>query len=199
MGSKKEVKLRALLDKILLRRAVVKEYEKATAALSASLQKSMEDEGIVNLDGANGGNALFSQSTSIKMPSTPKEVMEHFDVRTMAALLAGATVNKEKQVFLSRAFEDRDFSKVLSAGRSPRFTIKLPQSKEQKVMMSKAIKADEAELDKKVDALLEAYQGTEKMKAQPDNPKSEEVWEEQAAEKASKKKKKAAKKKKSKK
>ena len=176
--SKKEAGLRKLLDRILLRRALIKEYEKATAALVAQLQTGLEQEGFQSLQGSQGGNANFSSSSSIKMPATPTEVVKEFDGRTMAALLAGTKVNKEKQLFLERAWEGRDFSKVFSTERSQRFTVNLPKDKMQLEMMQKAIRADEEELNKKVEDLLEAYQGAEKEKALPDNPKADVAWKE---------------------
>jgi hypothetical protein len=182
----KEAVLRKVLEKVLLRRALIKEYEKATDALIAQLQEGMEKEGFLILEGTNGGGASFSASTFFRMPSSPQEVLKNFDARTMAAMLAGATVNKEKQVFLQRAWEGRDFGKVFSTDRSMKFVVNLPRSEEQLKMMSSAIKADEAEMDKKVEELLTAYQGAEKQAPLPDNPKVEQVLKEDAAKQAKK-------------
>lgn len=167
-----------LLDKILIRKAVLKEYEKTTDILSAQLQQAMEAEGAMEVAGTNGGTAKISSSSSVSMPPTPAEVLAQFDARTMAALLAGSSVNATKQSFLSRACEGRDFGTVLRTSRVSRFSVSLPRSPEQGAFMRNAIQADMAELEQKADALLEAYAATEGQEPPPDNPAVDAALEE---------------------
>ena len=192
-----KLKLLKLLEKVFLRRAVLKEYEKATDALIAQLQQKMGEEGYSALEGVNGGSAKTGSTSSTKMPSDLSVVLKNFDARTMAALLAGSTVTAAKQNFLSRACASRDFSTVFQHHRSDKFTINLPRSKEQVDMMVKAIKADEAAMDKKVENLLSLYEQTESIEVLPDNPMVDAVLSEDAKQaKAKAAKKKAPKKKK---
>jgi len=167
-----------LLDKILIRKAVLKEYEKATDILTAQLQQAMEQEGAMEVAGTNGGAAKISSTSSVSMPPTPAEVLAQFDARTMAALLAGTTVNAAKQTFLGRAFEGRDFGTVLRTSRSQRFSVSLPRTQEQGSFMRTAIQADMEELEKKAASLLEAYHATEGQAVLPDNPAIDEALEE---------------------
>lgn len=182
-------KQQKLLDEILLRKAVLKEYEKATDVLVAQLQQAMEQNGTMELMGTNGGTAKINSIASVLMPATPSEVLKYFDPRTLAALVAGTRINASKQSFLGRAFEGRNFGSILITTRDSRFTISLPRTKEDAKYMRNAIQSDMEEIEKKTAALLEAYNATDGQEILPDN-----LDVDAAMEKPKKPKKKAAKK-----
>ena len=159
-----------LLDKILLRKALLKEYEKATSALVAQLQQDMEEHGTVELVGTNGGLARINSTSSVKLSDSIEELMTKFDARTMAALLTDVKVNAAKQGFLARVANGRDFSSIMRVSRSNQFSVLLPRTKEQAGYMRTAIQADLEEMEKKTNALLEAYDANENTAVLPDDP-----------------------------
>jgi len=189
----KEKALRKLLEGVLLRRQIYKEFKAATDAMEAKLRMEMQKAGVLRVEGSAGGDAGEMPSTSVKMPDDPHAILRALSPKTMAYLLAGTTVNKTNQMVLDRIGAEREA--LLVTSRSAKFTVNLPRTKDQKAAMKAAIANDLKEMEAKAEALAERFLADdEEVEGPPEPAEVDQVIEEKKA-KAKKKAAKPAKKK----
>jgi hypothetical protein len=196
--SKKD-SLRKLLREVITRKALIKALEKKMLSLQAKLQMDMDKAGIRELQDDEGGSATFRPDSRTSFLMDIDALLKTLDPRTLAALVAGSSVNKAKVEFLERAFQGKTgFRKLMLTKRSERFIVDPPRSKESKAAVSAAIQKDMEAEEEKIKALLEGWAQAEGTKPLPENKAVDAALEKPKKKKAAKKKK-ATKKKKGKK